>query len=183
VLLKKYISQLAWIFFVSLLLVMNASAQIKTSAPVNKAQVRERINQIISETLKRGEFTTPEGYHVVTRIPPSSEDVEEVKSMGDAAIPTLEEHFSSPNGMEYELAMRLFGALGGNRIIEPLRKVIQLDSSAEKRKEALRWITQGPWDLASEILRKSAESDSDTQVRQLAKELLAGYAPQRIVYR
>jgi len=139
--------------------------------------VRERINQIISETLKRGEFTTPEGYRGFTRIPPSNEDVEEVKRMGDDAIPALEEHFSSSSGREYELAMRLLAALGGKRIIEPLRKVIQFDSSAEKRKDALRWITQGPWELASEILRKSAESDSDPKVREVAQELLGGYAP------
>ena len=174
-LLEKVTGLLIWTCFLSLLLVMDASAQIKTSSPANKA--RERINQIISETLKRGEFTSPEGYRVVTRIPPSSEDVEEVKRMGDDAIPTLEEHFSSPDGREYELAMRLLGALGGKRIIEPLRKIIQFDSSAEKRKAALRWITQGRWDLASEILRKSAESDSDPKVRELAQELLAGYAP------
>jgi hypothetical protein len=159
-----------------LLVLGDASAQTK-SRPTAKARVRERINAIINETLKRGEFTTPEGYRATTRLPPSNEDVEEVKRIGDDAILALEEHFSSPNGREYELAMRLMGALGGKRIIEPLRKIIQFDPSPAKRAEALRWITQGPWDLASEIISLSAKIDSDPHVREVAKELLSGYAP------
>jgi len=128
--------------------------------------VRERINSIINETLKHGEFTTPEGYHAITRVRPSNEDIEEVKRFGDDAVPALEEHFSSTNAMEYELAMRLLGALGDKRIIEPLRKTIQFDPSPRKREYALRWITQAPWDLASEIIRLSAENDSDPHVRE-----------------
>ncbi len=162
---------------VCLLSVGDGQGQTRAPKPPSKAKVRERINTIIAETLKHGEFTTPEGYRAITRLPPSNEDVEEVKRIGDDAIPALEEHFSSPNGREYELAMRLLGALGGKRIIEPLRKIIQFDPSPRKREYALRWITQGPWDQASAIILQAAEADTDPHVREVAKDLLSGYAP------
>ena len=140
-------------------------------------KVRERINIIIRETLKRGEFATAEGVKAITRIPPLAADMEEVKSYGDQAVLPLEEHFQSSNGFEYELAMRLMGELGGKRIIEPLKKVILYDQSARKREYALRWITQGPWDQASKVINQAAENDPDANVRKVAKELLSGHEP------
>jgi len=141
------------------------------------AKVRERINTIISETLKRGEFTTGGDVKVITRVPPLSEHVEEIRSYGDQAILPLEEHFSTTNAFEYELAMRLMGALGGKRIIVPLKKIALYDHSARKREYALRWITQGPWDLASKVLSQAAENDPDVNVRKVAQELLSGHGP------
>jgi hypothetical protein len=141
------------------------------------AKVRERVNTIIRETLQRGEFTTAEGVKGITRIPPSSEDVEEIKSYGDRAVLPLQEHFSSRNAFEYEMAMRLMGELGGKRIIEPFKKLILYDQSARKREYALRWITQGPWDLASKVITQAAENDPDENVREVAQELLSGHGP------
>src|SRR5215216_5531867 len=119
-------------------------AQDKMADAQTTAKVRERVNTIIRETLQRGEFTTAEGVKAITRALPSPEDVAELKSYGDRAVLPLQEHFSSTNAFEYELAMRLMGALGGKRIIEPFKKVILYDRSARKREYALRWITQGP---------------------------------------
>ena len=70
----------------------------------SEAKVHERINTIISETLKRGEFTTAGGVRVITRVPPLSEHVEEIRSYGDQAVLPLEEHFSTANAFAYELA-------------------------------------------------------------------------------
>lgn len=141
------------------------------------AKVRERVNTIIMETLKRGEFTTAEGVTGITRTAPSAEEVEEIRSYGDRAVLPLEEHFSSGNAFEYELAMRLMGELGGKRIIEPLQKVILYDPSARKREYALRWITQGPWDRASKVISQAAENDPDPNVRKVAEELLSAHKP------
>jgi hypothetical protein len=143
------------------------------------AEVRERVNKIISETMKSGEFTTAGGIRIITRRPPSSADVEEIKRYGDRAVLPLEEHFASEDGFEYETAMRLMGALGGKRIIEPLKKVALHDSSARKREYALRWITQGPWDEAGRVLSHAAAHDPDAKVRKVAQELRSGYAPRR----
>ena len=141
------------------------------------AEVRERVDAIISQTIKQGEFTTTDGVKGITRIPPSSEDVEEIKRYGDRAVLPLEEHLSSEDGFEYEIAMRLMGTLGGKRIIEPLKKVALHDPSARKREYALRWITQGPWDQAGKVISHAAMHDSDANVRKVARELLSGYAP------
>ncbi len=149
----------------------------KVAAAQTTAKVRERVNTIIRETLKRGEFTTVEGVRVITRVPPSLADVEEIKNYGDRAVVPLQEHFSSDNTFEYELAMRLMGGLGGKRIIEPFKKVILNDQSARKREYALSWITQAPWDQASKVIRQAAETDPDENVRKAAKELLSGHAP------
>jgi len=141
------------------------------------ANVRERVNTIIQETIQRGEFTTPEGVRGVTRVPPLAEHVEEITRYGDRAVEPLEEYFYSANGFEYEVAMRLMGALGGKRIIEPFKKVILYDPSARKREYALRGISQGPWDEASKIITHAADNDSDANVRKVAQELLDGHRP------
>ena len=151
--------------------------QGKIANPQTTAKVSERINTIIRETLQRGEFTTADGVSGITRIPPSAEDVEEIRSYGDQAVLPLQEHFYSGNAFEYEMAMRLMGALGGKRIIEPFKTVILYDPSARKREYALRWITQGPWDEAARVVSHAAENDPDENVRKVAEELLSGHGP------
>lgn len=149
-------------------------AQGKVDDAQINARVRERVNTIITQTIKRGEFTV-QGVKAITRVPPSNEDVDEIKSYGDQAVVPLEEHFSSTSAFEYEIAMRLMGALGGKRIIEPFKKVILNDPSARRREYALTWITQGPWDQAVEVITQAAENDPDANVRKVAKELLNGH--------
>lgn len=166
-----------WAVLLCLIAFGDCLGQGTVAEPQTTAKVRERVNTIIRETLQRGEFTTAEGVKAITRIPPSSEDVEEIKSYGDRAVLPLQEHFSSRNAFEYEMAMRLMGALGGKRIIEPFQKVILHDRSARKREDALRWITQGPWDLASKVITQAAENDPDENVREVAQELLSGHGP------
>ena len=140
------------------------------------ARVRTRVDTIIKETIKRGEFTV-QGVNGITRVPPLTADVDEIKSYGDQAVAPLEEHLHSASAFEYEVAMRLMGSLGGTRIIEPLRKVILHDESARRREYALRAIVQAPWDQASKVMTLAADTDPDENVRRTAKELLEGYAP------
>jgi len=151
--------------------------QEKVENSQTTANVVERVNTIIRETIQRSEFTTADGVRTMTRMPPSSEAVEEIKSYGDQAVPVLQDHFYSGNAFEYEIAMRLMGELGGKRIIEPLKQVIIYDPSARKREYALRFITQGPWDQASKVINQAAENDPDANVRKVALELLNGYGP------
>ena len=160
-----------------LIVIGHCLGQGKVADAQTTAKVRERVDTIIRETIKRGEFTIAEGVSGITRVPPSSEDVEEIKSYGDRAVLPLEEHFSSGNAFEFELAMRLMGELGGERIIKPLKNVALYDSSARKREYALRWIMQGPWDQAAKVIRQATEHDPDATVREAAKELLSGHGP------
>jgi hypothetical protein len=176
-LMMKTANRIGFAVLCCLIVSTNCFGQAKVVNSQANAKVRERINTIIKETLERGEFTTQEGVKAITRTSPLPEDVEEITGYGDRAIRPLEEHFSSANPFEYELAMRLMGALGGQRIILPLEKVILHDRSARKREYALRWITQGPWDLASKVITAAADNDPDTNVRKVAQELLSGHGP------
>ena len=160
-----------------LIVIGNCLGQEKVADVQTTAKVRERVNTIIRETIKRGEFTTADGVRGITRMPPSSEDVEEIKSYGDQAVLPLEEYFYSDSAFEYEMAMRLMSALGGERIIKPLKNVVLYDPSPRKREYALRWITQGPWEQAAKVIRQAVEHDPDANVRDVAKELLSGHGP------
>jgi hypothetical protein len=68
--------------------------------------VKRRIQSIMQATLKEGEFTTPEGIKASTRVPPSTERIEEVRQLGDGAIPVLASYVNSKSPREQELAMR-----------------------------------------------------------------------------
>jgi len=154
-----------------------ANGQLKKEDPSEKAKIRKRVDTIIREILRSGEITTAEGQRIIIRVPPPQRDIEEIRSYGDDAVPVLAEFLKSEDAREYELAMRLLGALGGDRIIQPLRDVILLDPMPRKRGFALSAITQAPWGKAALILRLAAKTDPDPHVRQIAKEMLAGYAP------
>ncbi len=166
----------ALVVLICLIAIGHCLGQGKVDDAQTTAKVRERVDTIIKETIKRGEFTV-QGVKGITRVPPSTEDVDEIKSYGDQAVAPLEEHLYSASAFEYEMAMRLMGALGGKRIIEPLKKVILHDESARRREYALRAIVQGPWDQASQVMALAADTDPDENVRKTAKELLSGYAP------
>jgi hypothetical protein len=156
-----------------------ATAQGLTQASEKEA-IRERISVIIRETLKQGEGTTANGVKFRTRVPPSTDKVEEIKSLGDKAVPVLEDYlWSGDNPEQGDLALRFLGLLGGTRIVEPLKRVIEKSDSPSRRENALRWLTQAPWDLAAPVLRAAAETDPDANVRGVARDLLVNNAPQR----
>jgi hypothetical protein len=143
----------------------------------DEAAIRERIATIIRETIKQGEGYTVDGHKFWTRVPPSTKDVEEIKSYGDKAVPILEEYLFSDVGHEGALAIELLGLSGGSRIVEPLKRVAEQSTSAARREAALRWLTQAPWELASPIIRNAAETDRDPEVRGVARDLLVNYSP------
>jgi hypothetical protein len=158
---------------------------IATTSPQNlteasdKEAIRERISAIIRETIKQGEGTTVDGVKFTTRVPPSTENVEEIQRFGDKAVPVLEEHFWSKGGFEGVLALKFLGRLRGSRIVEPLKRVVEKSDSPALRELALYSLTQAPWDLAAPVIRNVAETDPDAQVRGVARDLLVSRAPQR----
>jgi len=110
----------------------------------DKGAIRERIATIIRETLKQGDGTTVEGYRFYTWVPASNQDVEEIKSYGDKAVWILEEYLFSDVGREGDLVIRILGRMGGSRILEPLKRVVEQSTSPWRRQEALRALTQAP---------------------------------------
>lgn len=170
--------QMAAILLLTCLLIVSTSkAREQSSITCDKAKVRERVARIMRDTLKQGETKVNGVVTSWTRIPPSSEAVEEVRCYGDDAVSVLAEYLKSKDSPKKELALRFLGELGGSRIVEPLRMVILYEPSPLLRELALRWLTTAPWDIASPIIKEAMESDADPQVREAAKNILASYAP------
>jgi hypothetical protein len=110
-------------------------------------------------------------------MPPSSKDVEEIMSYGDKAIPILEEYLFSDVGREGDLVLRILGGMGGSLVVEPLKRLVEQSTSAWRREDALRSLTQAPWELAFPIIRNASETDRDPEVRAEARDLLVRYSP------
>jgi hypothetical protein len=145
----------------------------------DEGTIRERISAIIDETIKQGEGYTVEGVKFWTKMPPSTKDVQEIKSYGQKAVPILEEYLFSDVGREGNLALDILGRLGDSQIVEPLKRVIEQSTSPSRRDLALRWVTQAPLELALPIIRNAAETDRDPKVRALARDLLVQYSPNK----
>ena len=145
--------------------------------PSDEGAIRERISTIIQETIKRGEGYTVDGIKTWTRMPPTTKDLEEIKSYGQKAVPILEEYLFSDVSQEGDVALEIFGRLGGSQMVEPLKRVVEQSTSSWRREFALRWVTQAPWELALPIIRNAAETDRDPKVRALAQDLLVKYSP------
>src|SRR4030095_4569747 len=158
----------------------NSTTLSQTLPPVSdEGAIRERIATIIHNTIKQGEGRTVDGVEFWTRVPPSTKDVEEIKSYGDKAVPILEEYLFSDVGREGDLVLRILGGMGGSLVVEPLKRVIEQSTSAWRRQEALRALTQAPWELAVPIMRNAAETDRNSEVRKEARDLLVGYFPNK----
>lgn len=138
--------------------------------------IRERITTIFRETLRQGEIEVEHNERLVTArtfVPPTKQHLDEIRGYGNDAIPIVAEYLTSGSGFEKYLAMRFLSSIGGIGVIEPLRNVVLKDPSSSLRLVALLWLTEAPWDLASPIIQRAAETDNSPQVRDKAKEILA----------
>jgi HEAT repeat protein len=139
--------------------------------------VRERIAVLIQEALQEGEGVV-NGIRIWSRVPPSTKAINEIKRYGDDSVPALTRYLGSDNEHERALAVEFLGLLGGRRIVTPLQKVIRYDASRRIRIQALLWISQAPWELASPVIREAMETDLDPSVREAAKNILVEHAPE-----
>jgi HEAT repeat protein len=142
-------------------------------------KVKERIQSIIQATLKEGEFTTAEGIKATTRVPPSVEHVEEVKQLGESAIPVLAAYIGSESPREQELAMRFLAGFGGDRIVEPLRVFAKHSMFPPNRAQAVLFLGQAPLSKALPIIEDVSKTDPDPYVRKTAAELFIRYSEAR----
>jgi hypothetical protein len=168
---SAFAATLIWAMF----FVCTCRGQELSGKQPDKRAIGERIAVIFQETLKRGETRLEYNGETITArtfIPPSTEHLEEIRLIGDDAIPILSNCLNS-SGFEKDLAMRFLGAIGGKGVIEPLSRVALGDASSTFRLVALLWLSQAPWDLAFPIISQSAEGDRSSEVRQQAKEILA----------
>jgi hypothetical protein len=151
--------------------------------------VRERIAVLVAARLKdretllskpaptsnssdatSGEFKAkPSGVIVVyTRIPPAKEMVEEIIQYGDVGLKFLTSYLKSNKEGERFIAIEFIGLLGGERIIAPLKEVLQTDASSSIRVFALRWLATAPLDKVLPIISEEAKSNTDEAIRKEA---------------
>jgi hypothetical protein len=153
---------------------MGVNGQNRGSEGLTESFVREKIAILMRDTLHEGEHTV-NGVKVWVRVHPSNKALKQVRRYGDSAVPALADYLRSDDARARELAMRFLGSLGGSRIVEPLRAVVENDTSAGMRELALRWLTAAPWDTISQI-KHAAQTDDDPQVRETARGIVARYS-------
>lgn len=151
--------------------------QLSTTQVADRTEVRERIAALIREALQEGEGTV-NGIRTWSRVPPSNKAIEEIKKYGDDSVPVLSRYLDSDNERERAVAVEFLGLLGGRRIIVPLRNAISYDASPTIRIQALRWISQAPWELSAPVIRRAAETDLDSKVREAANDILINHPSQ-----
>jgi len=142
------------------------------------SNLHEQIATIIATTVHEGQGVTREGQRFYTFVPPSPDALETVKRNADDAIPILNEFIWGKDPNAGHVAMRLLGALGGEKILAQLTPVIDKHPSPGMRSLALRWVSTAPWERALPILKRAAAKDSSRSVRDTAKELIARHAQQ-----
>lgn len=141
----------------------------------SQAAVEQRIVLVFERVLKQGRIKLADGSEARTRVPPSLEDLEEVKGFGNAAVPVLSRYLGSNDFFQQELAMRFLGYLGGDRIVAPLEKVAKESPNPLLRSLAVGWLTQAPLKRSLPVIEHVSKSDPDPTVRREAKETLARY--------
>lgn len=152
---------------------MIASLQYsQTRETPSATAVRQRIVALMSTAMKERERITPEGRTLWVPVPLSQEISKEVQGYGNKAVPILAEYLKSGTSRERLLAVQFLGALGGNRVTEPLLTVIRSDPEPSLREEALTYIAQLPWEVASPILKQTSTRNSDSRVREKARYLM-----------
>ena len=147
-------------------------------APQGSSQgdLRDRIATLINQGVHQGEGVI-DGVKTWSRVPPSSEALEEIRRYGDDAVPALAKHLNSQDERERALAVEFLGMLGGRRVVA-LQDVIRHDASPSLRIRALGWISQTPWELAAPVIRDAESTAPNKKVREAARDLLAHEDPE-----
>jgi HEAT repeat protein len=137
--------------------------------------VKQRVQSIVQAALKEGEFTTAEGIKTTTRVPPSTERIEEVKQLGKSAIPALAEYVGSGSPRTQELAMRFLAGIGGDQIVEALRGFAKRSTFSSNRVEAVMFLADTPLSRALPIIEDVSKTDPDPTVRKTASDIFMKY--------
>ena len=129
------------------------------------------VANVIQSTLKRGESTTPDGYHAYTWVSPSQVDVAKITDLGVKAIAPLSRYLDSPRPFIQLLAVRLLGEIGGIEAVEPLRRGLTTDRWVVVRTQSLSSLIKTPDSIALPIIQ-SMRNDADPLVKKRAEDLL-----------
>jgi HEAT repeat protein len=154
----------------------NTETSSNETALAQSLAIKEKIRSIMRSTLKQGEFTTPEGIKAYTRVPPSNESTEEVRRLGDGAIPVLAGYVDSPSPREQELAMRFLVSFDSDRIVDALGSFAKHSAYPTNRAAAILFLRDAPPSRTLPIVQEVFKTDSDPYVRKTAAEFLAKHS-------
>jgi HEAT repeat protein len=107
-----------------------------------------------------------------TWIPPTADDIADIKRLGASAIPPLDRAFFIKRAFQRILVIRFLSEIGGPRIVPTLKRALDPALPNSVRFDALAALTTAPDDLALPLIRANV-NDKDPLVANEARELLA----------
>ena len=152
-----------------------ASTQSAESGLSRTEAAKRRVDEIMKETHRRGEGSI-NGIPTYTRLPPSPEAVKELRDLGTSAIRTLTDYAFTGTPTQQSMAIDFLGRIGGKEVVPSLDLILQRSPSASNRELALRWLPYEGDDKLRLILLRTAKTDPEKRVRDLAESRLAEFS-------
>jgi hypothetical protein len=140
-----------------------------------RTAARKRVAEIMEETLGRG-HTTVHWVRAYTRVPPSPEDVVELRRLGRPAIAALTDYAMGGTPPQRRQAIQFLGLIGGGEIIPSLDLILRKSPWPADREAALRWLPDDRSGAVKSILIRAAKTDPEDGIRELARSRLAEYS-------
>lgn len=109
-----------------------------------------------------------------TWVPPTAEDIAEVKRLGRRAIPPLDRAFVAKRSFQRLLVVRLLSKIGGLEIVPTLERALDPTLPNSVRLAALDALTAAPDNFALPLIRAQV-NDQDQLVAMKAKSLLVDH--------
>jgi HEAT repeat protein len=159
-------------FLQSTLLPANvATSQTTTTQPDQDPATK--VSNIMDEILKRGEQQQG-GVTISTWVPPTSEDLDNIRKIGRDAIAPLDKALDSRQPNRPLLAVQLLEVIGGADVVPPLERSLLPSNPNLVRIASLSALRSAPDELALPIIRGSVH-DPDPVVADCATRLLTEY--------
>jgi hypothetical protein len=162
----------------ALVAVSTAGRAQAISAPPEKQAVRQRIGEIVQQTVKAAHFTLRDGTNVFVRPLPSNEDIATVKSFGDTGIAVLSEYVKSKEVMELRVVLRLLGSIESEAARDAMDDFAENAELPGIRASALDFVAAAGRAKDMALLKRVAASDSDRRVKAAALDLIQRYRVQ-----
>jgi HEAT repeat protein len=147
------------------------AAQAQSAAQTPSSAPDTAVASLIDRILTRGE-TSRGTIRMSTWVPPTAEDIAEIKRLGTSAIPPLDRAFLVKRAFQRILVIRLLSEIGGPRIVPTLKRALDPALPNSVRFDALAALTTAPDDLALPLIRANV-NDKDPLVAKEAQDLLA----------
>lgn len=150
---------------------VSPSAHAQSTAQALSSDPDTAVPSLIDRILTRGE-TSRGTIQMSTWVPPTADDIAEIKRLGTSAIPPLDRTFLVKRAFQRILVIRLLSEIGGPRIVPTLKRALDPALPNSVRFEALAALTTAPDDLALPLIRANV-NDKDPLVANEARDLLA----------